>query len=295
MTVLHRISLGLLLALASPGCLSSRDVQSLGERPSREAELSLSGPSSHFVSWNVHKATDERFAREVKDLLATIPEDDRVILCMQEVRSSTYDLIKDLHRNEVSGHYAPSWRYPFSQRSTGVLTISNWSQPAARATSIPSPRREFLLTSPKVSLHTEVGLEGSDNLQVINCHGLNFVTDSVFARQLDEIFTNLRGPESPAIVCGDFNVWSADRLEILLEKAREAGLAEADPPEPGISAAPRWRRWLKGFQGYDPDIALDRIFTRGIDVLECYYDESSLSSDHLPLVLRFRVAHDLSA
>jgi len=32
--------------------------------------------------------------REVKSMLASIPKEDGVILCMQEVRSTTYDLIK---------------------------------------------------------------------------------------------------------------------------------------------------------------------------------------------------------
>ncbi|MEM9237475.1 MAG: endonuclease/exonuclease/phosphatase family protein, partial [Verrucomicrobiota bacterium] len=242
-----------------------------------------------FICWNVHKASDEKFKREVGELLEAVPKDNGLILCMQEVRSTTFDLIKGLHREEVSGHYAPSWRFPFARKSTGVLTIGNKPLPESGALPIRAPRRELLVASPKVSLSNEVPLADGRKLEIINCHGLNFVPVSVLPQQLERIFDPLEDASSPAIVCGDFNVWSRERLELLRRHADAAGLTEALPRGETHSPAPRWLRWMKPINGFDPDIRLDRIFTRGIEVIDCYAHTESDSSDHQPLVLSYRV------
>ena len=41
--------------------------------------------------------------------------------------------------------------------------------------------------------------------------------------------------------------------------------------------------------GFDPKIRLDRIYTRGLEVLDCYSHTGSESSDHLPLVMSYKV------
>lgn len=244
---------------------------------------------SHFICWNVHKATDTQFTEDVRGLLEEIPNDGKVTLCLQEARSTTFDMIKGLHRETVSGHYAPSWRFAFSGQSTGVMTVGNQPLPDSGIKPIRSPRRELYVASPKVSLRSEVSLADGRNLQIINCHGLNFVPFSVLPDQLDEIFGALRCSESPAIVCGDFNVWSEKRLELLNQYASAAGLVEAHPTGDARSPAPKWLAWMNRFNGYDPDIRLDRIYTRGIEVLECRAHDGTRSSDHQPLVLSYRV------
>jgi endonuclease/exonuclease/phosphatase (EEP) superfamily protein YafD len=279
-----------LLALLSASCISTREVHSLGEVT--VARPLTSNRPSHFICWNVHKASDEHFTKDVEALLADIPKGDGVIMCMQEVRSSTWDMIKGLHREKVSGHYAGSWRFPFSQRSTGVLTVSNRPLPATGAVALRSPSRELYLTSPKVSLATTMPLPDGRHLRIVNCHGLNFVAKSALPKQLDQIFAPLKDTPGPAIVCGDFNAWSSDRLALLIEKAKESGLKEAPARGQNTSPASRVLRGLNrinGSNGFDPEIRLDRIFTREIEVLDCYIDEDCLSSDHQPLILRFRV------
>ncbi|MFK5923680.1 MAG: endonuclease/exonuclease/phosphatase family protein [Verrucomicrobiota bacterium] len=246
---------------------------------------------SYLLSWNVHKSEDKGFIKEVQQILKDVPDQAGVILCLQEVRSSTYELIKDLHSEKVSGHYSPSWRYSFSKRSTGLLTVGDSSFAAgdAQARQLLSPGREFGFVSPKVSVFTELISADGKKLQIINCHGLNFVTIQTYAKQLDQIFDALEGRDGAAIVCGDFNVWSDRRLDLLRKKAQQVGLNEAVNRAPGKSPALAWMRGLKGVGGYDPALHLDRIFTRGVEVLDCYSIESSTSSDHLPVVLRFNL------
>lgn len=278
-----------LLASGISGCVSLYEVQSLGTSRLPAAAAASMDQSSHFICWNVHKADDTRFSREMKELLNSIPVDDGVLICLQEVRSTTYERIKGLHREAVSGHYAPSWRRPFSDYSTGVMTVGNHPLPAAGVKSIRSPKRELLVATPKVSLRTEVPLEDGRKLEVINCHGLNFVPVRVLPAQLEAIFAEIRDPESPAILCGDFNTWSPRRLRLLDETARLHGLEEVETRDSGVSPPPKWLHRLKGWHGYDPDLRLDRIYTRGVEVLDCYSDPTPESSDHFPLVLRYKV------
>lgn len=285
--IVFRTCAALLIVVTTTCCVTTPKVFHVGEQLSVVQEIPPREAPSHFICWNVHKASDDRFVSEVRGLLESIPKDDGVILCLQEVRSSTYDLIKNLHREDVSGHYAPSWRRLLSGQSTGVLTVGNHPLPASGAERIASPGRELFVVSPKVSLRTEVPLGDGRTMEVINCHGLNFVREPVFVEQLDLIFGALGDRSQPAIVCGDFNAWSARRLALLREKAGEAGLREAKSRTPVSSPAPKWASGLEGFRGYDPDIALDRIFTRGLDVLDCYSVGDASSSDHKPLVLRF--------
>lgn len=251
--------------------------------------MPVDSSTSHFVCWNVHKASDETFTKDVGELLEAVPKDNNLILCLQEVRSTTFDMIKGLHREEVSGHYAPSWRLPFTKLSTGVLTIANRPLPDSGVIPIRAPRRELLVASPKVSLKSEVPLADGRMLQIINCHGLNFVPFSVLPGQLDQIFDTLEASNSPAIVCGDFNVWSERRLKLLNQRTTDAGLAEVHPRGLQHSPSPKWLRWMIRINGFDPKIRLDRIYTRGLEVLDCYSHTGSESSDHLPLVMSYKV------
>ena len=278
-----------LFGLPLVSCLSVGSHASLGQVQDTVEKVEVDGSSSHFICWNVHKASDETFTKDVGKLLEDVPKENGLILCMQEVRSTTFDLIKGLHREEVSGHYAPSWRFPFAKKSTGVLTIGNQPLPESGVLPIRAPRRELYVASPKVSLSSEVPLADGRELQIVNCHGLNFVPFSVLPKQLDKIFASLKDTESPAIVCGDFNVWSERRLELLNQRAADVGLVEAHPRGVEHSPAPKWLRWMHRFNGFDPEIRFDRIYTRGLEVLDCYSHTESESSDHLPLVLSYKV------
>ncbi|MFC7338024.1 endonuclease/exonuclease/phosphatase family protein [Haloferula chungangensis] len=289
-----------LLVLHSASCLSMRDLTTLGassEALVRKVPVSARtappeptpSTASHFICWNVHKASHQSFNEDVGELLKAVPEKNGLIVCMQEVRSTTFDLIKGLHREAVSGHYAPSWRLPFAKKSTGVMTFGCQSGAASEARLIRAPKRELFVASPKVSLSSDVPLPDGRTLRVVNCHGLNFVPFSVLPNQLDRILESLKDSDSPAIVCGDFNVWSERRLELLNQRASEAGLSEVVPRGPEHSPAPRWLRWMHRINGFDPDIRLDRIYTRGIEVFDCYTHRDTVSSDHLPLVLSYKV------
>lgn len=278
------------------GCVSGREVVTLrGHAPASLATRPPGGTEAselvHVVTWNVHKADHPDFPRECRELLSGLSAiGGAVVLCLQEVRCDTFGHLADAHGGGLSGHYAPSWSFPLSARSTGVLTVTDQHVPGAGALRVPSPVRELGFTSPKVSLQTVVPLGDGTTARVVNCHALNFVTEAAFERQMEAIFAPLRDSEQPVVVCGDFNVWSPARLGILRAEAAEAGLAEVHPPTPRKTPAPRWLGAMKPINGFDPSIHLDRVFARGLQIDACYFVEESGCSDHQPLVLRFRSA-----
>ena len=172
------------------------------------------------------------------------------------------------------------------------MTLSESGLAPAVVEGLHSERREFFIASPKVCLRSELTLGDGRTLVVVNCHGLNFVTNRSFQRQLDQVFASISGSGAgdAVIVCGDFNVWSSERLEMLETKAREAGLTEAGADEHCGPDTPALLRLATPLFGYDPDIPLDRIYARGIDIQECRSLSHVECSDHSPLVLRFSLA-----
>jgi len=299
-TMLSGLVLGLTLALSS--CVSGRHSMSVSlgsdiEKSSTvDPDDGLMSPARssgayHLVCWNVHKADDDRFVDELAELLGAIPEQDEVLLCLQEAQSTTYGLIGE--GLSVSGHYAESWRYPWAKHSTGVMTLGESGLAPKAAEGLHSERREFFVASPKVCLRSELALADGRRLVVVNCHGLNFVTHRSFQQQLDQVFASVGDVESDhaVIVCGDFNVWSSERLEMLEAKVREAGLAEAGAEQHCGPDTPALLRLATPVFGFDPDIPLDRIYARGIEVQDCRSLTHVESSDHSPLVLRFSLAN----
>ncbi len=266
-----------------------------GEGPTLESGDALVATASadaayHLVCWNVHKADDAGFVAELGALLEEIPALDEVLLCLQEARSTTYELFGA--SLPVSGHYAESWRYPWTNRSTGVMTLSESGLAPKLATGLHSERREFFIASPKVCLRSELALADGRTLVVVNCHGLNFVTKRSFQRQLDQVFASIDelADDDPVIICGDFNVWSPERLAMLEAEVRGAGLVEAGADKHYGPDTPALLRLATPMFGFDPDIPLDRIYARGIEIQDCRSLSHVQSSDHSPLVLRFSVA-----
>lgn len=273
-------------------------VEGLASLDSREKPADSGDGNFHLVCWNVHKADDSRFADELGSLLAEIPDLDEVVLCLQEARSTTYGLIKDLGGvSKVKGHYAASWRYPLAKESTGVMTLSDQGLAPESAEGLHSRSRELFVTSPKVCLRSDLALADGRRLVVVNCHGLNFVTLRRFEEQLKQVFDSI-GPEEadgnadsdPVILCGDFNVWSGRRLQLLEEMALDAGLAEAGADQHSGPDTPALLRLLTPIFGYDPSIPLDRIYSRGIEIFGCRSLQNVESSDHSPLVLDFSIS-----
>lgn len=232
------------------------------------------------VSWNLQKGMGAGFRDEFARL---IEEEEPDLLLCQEARLGMYS------GDRLGGEFARAWRVPFTGVLNGVATLS--VAPPARATHVHSERREAYVATAKVSLVTEHLLATGDSLLVINVHGLNFdLTGSLYAGQMHGLLHRVAEHQGPMILAGDLNTWSERRLAVVRRVAEALGLREVVPDNGvGRTASSRALAPLVPF-GLDRTMALDRMFCRGIEPIDCRFDTTYSSSDHVPIVARFRLS-----
>lgn len=91
----------------------------------------------------------------------------------------------------------------------------------------PLREREPLLRLAKSSLVTVYALQNGQRLMVINIHAVNFSFGvEVYTKQLAAIGEQLIHHQGPAIMAGDFNAWSQQRINALNRFAIRMGLQE---------------------------------------------------------------------
>lgn len=98
------------------------------------------------------------------------------------------------------------------------------------------------------------------------------------------------------IVCGDFNTWNGQRIKEVQQFAARLGLAEILPVHDDDSGTPPSKYMLLNpiidlFTDLDTDMTLDRIFCRGLEVVDCerFPEYSGPKVDHSPIRLDFRI------
>ena len=280
-----RRALGLVPALALAGCVSVPDTH----------RLARSGASAPATS--VNAACDAPVTREdaLPGQTAELDADDLGLMIwnIQKARSAGWSddflrlgmpmdilLLQEAHLTEPfstairqSGfHWSMAHAFSYSGAGTGVLTASR--TPASRTCL--TKQAEPLLRLPKSALITWYALgDAGGELLLANLHGINFSTGTGrFSEQLNEVADILRSHEGPLILAGDFNDWSERRSAILESLAGELGLLRL-----ALSKDARSRHFGR---------PVDHVFYRGLDVLEAR-SETVTSSDHNPLLVRFRI------
>lgn len=230
-------------------------------------ETGLSGqqkPLPNHISilvWNIHKASEKE--KWATDFLILSKNADLVLL-----QESVNDPIV-LETLQV-GHHAEAWmgvsfEYENSPRFTGVMSLSH--NTPIEVQNLRSPDREPILKTPKQTLVSYFDLEHSQNLLVLNTHGINFVSNKKWRRQLKALRPLIASHSGPIIWGGDFNTWNGSREKFLMEFTRSLGLTPApiDPPINGIQ--------------------LDYIFTRDCAITHSESLTEISSSDHAPLAV----------
>lgn len=105
-------------------------------------------------------------------------------------------------------------------------------------------------------------------LTIMNCHALNFVTNSMWKKNIDRWLAHI--PQDGAvIVAGDFNTWNARRFAHLNTMLQKKGF---------VYAPYSHTHFLK----------LDHIWVRNIDIVSTHCHHGIRSSDHRPITLKFR-------
>ena len=150
---------------------------------------------------------------------------------------------------------------------TGVSSLSK--APNQSSEIMISPVTEPIANTPKVSSVETYSVEGlSEELMVINTHGINFVGVYSFQKQIKALYEKVSKHEGPMIWAGDFNTWSWGRKKVLDSFTEKLGLSE-------VAFEERSELFLE----------LDHAYVRGGVVTEAKQLQVGLS-DHEPLVFK---------
>lgn len=219
-----------------------------------------------FLVWNLHKGEDETFKPEYLALSL-----GRDIIMNQEVylNKNMKDVFKFLLPYNIQT--ATSFLYGKEKIRTGVANISTVQPETTQF--VRTEVREPVLKSPKITLITSYPIRFSKKkLTVVNIHGINFVSNASFRKELERIYQEIKDIPSPLIFAGDFNTWNEERVHTLEEYSKKLNLKAATfLPDNRIT-----------FNGNHLDHFL---YTSDIKITKARVDIIYKGSDHKPLTV----------
>ena len=183
----------------------------------------------------------------------------------------TEESLDQLHRyEEVSWQTAISFKMG-ERRATGLTTGSR--RKIVRSEAVESPGREPVTNTPKMSLISELPIEGKEeSLIVVNIHALNFVLPFQFRKQLEDLYERLKDHKGPMVLAGDLNTHIL-RKQILDRFVEKLGMKRVQFDDDN--------RWM----------VLDHIFVRDLEWSGAQVLGQVSSSDHKPLKVRLKIPH----
>lgn len=217
----------------------------------------LDGQAIRILNWNIQKSSQPGW---VEDLRRLATGADLVLLQEAILEAELRDKLEgDYHVVFAPGYFGEDYH-------SGVFTASR-VPPQAHCT---LSHQEPWLGTPKATNISRYAIIGhSDQLLVVNLHGVNFSLNSTaLALQLTDSSMLVRQHRGPVIFSGDFNTWSDARMGAL-----QATMARLEMEELSFSEDQRTQMFGN---------VLDHIFVRGLRVVEAGTAEVS-SSDHNPV------------
>lgn len=256
--ILHTtIFLTALSLKANPFCASNSNLLSFKNSQFDTSLASQKSKSSiiKVLSWNVYKLSRLGIFNDIKNL--TLQSD---IVFLQE------GLHTPAWQAAFSTHFMMNWSFHKSfcnsnDEATGVLTGSKYT--LENSFTLHSPLTEPITNTPKASGFSLVTIHNKKVL-LVNTHALNFNLGSAFEAHINQTASHIQNFKGPVIWAGDFNTWSAERLDHLEKVAKKLKLSFIQPTHDN--------RWLK----------LDHILVRGFAVRNTQLHELN-TSDHWPL------------
>jgi len=226
-----------------------------------------------ILNWNIHKEVDNAlWVTDFQSILGTYSPD---IITLQEARSTAS--FKNALGEDRGYIFAPNIR-DGNGNSSGVLTASQ-AEPSNFLYKL-SENYEPILNTPKIILTTTYELRPSmKELQVINVHGINFVSLEKFNDQMIQIEESIKSHIGPQLIIGDFNTWKETRMSILFSIAERHSLSQVAFSSTDSSEVKHFMNSPLDHIFYSNDL---RLHTNSSNVLE-----EILSSDHKPLVATF--------
>lgn len=226
--------------------------------------------SIDVLVWNIYKGKNESLSEELKELSA---ESDLVLLQETHLNDKVMNILSTAPQSFYMG---------VSFKMRGVPTgVSTGSTVVPSFIDYKRSKRELGFTTPKISLITKYKLSNnSDELLVINIHGINFVTLPSFKKQINALLEVINNHTGPVFFAGDFNSWSKGKYQFLQSTLIDSGLTEASFKEDNRLRAPV----ISFFKKYSNP--LDNVFVRGATIREALVLENYKGSDHHPIKVR---------
>ncbi len=233
--------------------------------PTGAAADPLAGPTLRVLSWNLHKNDDPGWDADLARFAA-----DSDLLLIQEA-ALTPGLQRVLQDTGYDWLLASS--FALNGHETGVLN-------AARVRPVSACVQRFfepLLQLPKSTVIARYEVKGAAQvLAVANVHSINFTLGlGDYRAQLEAIARELADHPGPVIFAGDFNSWSRERIDVVVDVMRGMGLS---PVLPSVDTRSRFL-----------DQQVDHVFMRGLEVVHAAAPVVE-SSDHNPVLATLRVS-----
>jgi endonuclease/exonuclease/phosphatase (EEP) superfamily protein YafD len=222
-----------------------------------------------LLNWNVHKNNHHyKWLGDFKDILKVYDID---LISFQEYEKINHKSIID--KDDKFGYgFLPNISFKESQYGLLMAFKSRFLYQC----SLFSKDVEPWVKTHKVSFLCRYELKDNSFLTVINVHMINFVKIKKFKEQLNQIREIASLESGRLIICGDFNTWSKKRMNLLLKLISDLDL----------SLVKFSKNSHKKILLSNP---LDHIFYRGLEVVESKILDDIKTSDHKPMLVRFKL------
>lgn len=266
-------TLSLAIALFFSSAIYSTPGYSYPVPSERDVIKNLGFPSQKSLSnrmnilvWNLHKGEDETFATNFIELAY---KKDLVIgqeMFLDPIMSSIFGTFPQYYFTTATSFFIGK-----ELTRTGVATAS-----PVYPTTIDYVRTQTLepiINSPKVTLISRYPIKFSTKtLTVVNIHGINFVDNTSYRKEINLIYEAVKNYPTPLIFAGDFNTWNDERDAIIKELRHKLKLKEANfYPDHRIT-----------FNKHP----LDHFFYTGdLKIIDAKVEDFYQGSDHKPLEL----------
>lgn len=247
---MNKFILGFLICLASAFIGFANEPLANSTRQTNEAFLMKYNLLVLNIKKRTHSSWNEKgFLNQLKNV---------DILLLQEAKKTVAP---------VKGYNTDFYK---SWGNTGLRTYRSEGLELLSREILFSPTSEPILQTPKLT-SIEIIKLNTQNLVLVNTHGINFRTFKHFKLQMDQVTKKLSKLQGPMIWAGDFNTWSQRRTSYLRNITKNLGLTEVK---------------FKNRSEYL--LELDKVFTKGLKIESAKQIQLGIS-DHEPLYLEFYI------
>jgi endonuclease/exonuclease/phosphatase (EEP) superfamily protein YafD len=222
----------------------------------------------NVLVWNIFKGARDNFSRVFSD---TAPKHDFILLQEADRNDRFNFLLLELFFYEFS----MSQSFINDGIGTGVAMVSRFKSDQIHW--LRSEGREPVIKTPKmIQINTYEIMGRDDRLMMVNIHGINFVRNGAFNKQILQLAKAIDHHKGPILVGGDFNTWSNKRLNFLKKTISKQNLKKVIFDNSKV---------LKKFLGN----VLDHVFVRGLNVIKARADKLKNASDHAAMLLKVKL------